>query len=131
MELGHPLDAAVRARIKAARPNQADFAQKIGRSAGWLNKYMHGAGNATLDDVVRMLALLIGVEVQPLSAMERRLLKAWRLIPMDRQDDAVAVLETVARGYRRAQPQESNAPAVRTSQATGRRARGKPRAAEG
>lgn len=131
MELGHPLDAAVRARLKAARPNQMDFARTIGRSAGWLNKYMHGAGNATLDDVIRMLALLIGVEAQPLSGIERRLLKAWRAIPVDRQEDAVAVLETVAKGYRRAQPQESNEPAVHTGTGKARRVHGKQKVAGG
>lgn len=129
MELGHPLDAAVRARIKASRPNQAEFAQKIGRSAGWLNKYMHGVGNATLDDVVRMLALLIGVEVQPLSGMERRLLKAWRGIPVERQEDAVVVLENVAKGYRRARSQELSGPAARTQPATARTGRGTRKAA--
>ena len=131
MELSHPLDEAIRARIKAARPNQAEFAAKIGRSAGWLNKYMHGAGNATLDDVVRMLALLNGVEGPALSGTERRLLKAWRAIPLERQEDAIAVLENVARGYRRVPSQESAAPAARTQRQTKNPARESRKAAEG
>lgn len=124
MELKTPLDDALREQIKAAQPKQADFAKAIGRSAGWLNKYMHGAGNATIDDVVRMIALLIGVETQPLTALERRLLKAWRRIHPDRQDDAVVVLENVAKGYRRPLSQESGAPAARTSPAAKSTARG-------
>ena len=63
MELTHPLDAALRARLKVADVHQSQFAKAIGRSPSWLNKYMNGAGNATLDDVVRMVALLIGVDL--------------------------------------------------------------------
>lgn len=125
MDLKHPLDAALRERLKAAGPKQQEFGKAIGRSAGWVNKYMHGAGNATIDDVVRIVALLIGVEVQPLTAIERRLLKAWRKIHPDRQDDAVVVLENVSKGYRRPQSQGSDGPEVRTPQATERTARGK------
>lgn len=125
MDLTHPLDVALRERIKAAKPNQADFAKSIGRSAGWLNKYIHGAGNATVDDVVRILALLIGVEAQPLTAMDRRLLKVWRRIALDHQEDAVAVLETVAKGYRRSPPQESTGPVVHTPRVTSHKARSK------
>lgn len=124
MELKHPLDAALRERIKAAQPKQADFAKAIGRSAGWLNKYIHGVGNATIDDVVRMVALLIGVETQPLTAMERRVLKAWRQIDPDRQEDAVVVLENVTKGYRRQPSPGSAAPVARTSPAAKHTARG-------
>lgn len=126
MALQHPIDSEIRARLKALKPNHAEFASAIGRSGGWLNKYIHGTGKATIDDVVRIAALLIGATAAtPLTAMERRLLKAWRQIPQDRREDAVSVLETVARGYRRSLSQGSDGPAVRTPSATTNRGRGK------
>lgn len=125
MDLKHPIDAALRDYLKAAQPKQKDFGRAIGRSAGWVNKYMHGVGNATIDDVVRIAALLIGIEVQPLTAIERRLLKAWRRIHPDRQEDAVVVLENVAKGYQRPQSRESDGPEVHMPPATTRTARGK------
>ena|SRR3990167_2639821 len=131
MGLDNPLDRGIRARLREAGVNQNDMARAIGRGQSWLNKYMHGAGHATVDDVVRMLAVLIGVEVQPLSEMERRLLKAWRQIGQDRQEDAVIVLENVAKSYRRMQPEESDAPRARTTPATARRAHGRRTAAGG
>jgi transcriptional regulator with XRE-family HTH domain len=125
MELRHPFDEELRARLKAARPNQSDFGRAIGRSAGWVNKYMHGAGNATIDDAIRIAALLNGLEhASTLSESERRLLKAYRGIPDDRQEDAVVVFENVARGYRRVPPSESTAPTARTHPATARTKRG-------
>lgn len=126
MELTHPLDAAVRAKVRAAKPNQAEFAQAIGRSAGWLNKYMQGVGNATLDDVVRMLALLIGVETQPLTDAERRLLKVFRGLKEESREDAISWLRTVQKGQRRERPEESAAPVVQTPRQRERKARGTP-----
>ena len=124
MELQHPLDAALRERLKAAKPHQAEFSKAVGRSAGWLNKYMHGAGTATIDDAVRIVALLIGLETRPLSALELRLLKAFRWVAADRQEDAVAVFENIAKGYRTALPPGSVSPAARTPPGTLRKARG-------
>lgn len=124
MALQNTLDKAFRARLRDADLNQTEAARFIDRNQSWLNRYMHGAGHATIDDVLRLVAFLIGVETPPLSEMERRLLKAWRLIPENRQDDAVVVLENVAKGYRRQLSPESAAPAVRTPPATIRKARG-------
>jgi len=124
MTLKHPLDAALREHLKAAKPKQKEFGRAIGRSGGWVNKYMHGAGNATIDDVVRIVALLIGIEVQPLTAIERRLLKAWRKVHPERQEDAVVVIENVAKSYRRQLSPESHAPAVRTPPAAKNTAHG-------
>lgn len=125
MALEHPLDQGLRDKVKALQPNQAEFAKAIGRSQGWLNKYMNGVGNATIDDAVRIAALLVGVEAQPVGARERRLLKAWRQIPEERQDDAVAVLENVARGYRPGRRQGSGARVARTPAETKSTTRGK------
>jgi transcriptional regulator with XRE-family HTH domain len=131
MGLKHPIDVEIRAKLRQAGVNQAEFAKAIGRSQGWLNKYMHGAGNATIDDVVRIAALLVGVDAPAISEMERRLLKAWRVVPLNRQADAVSVMEQVARGYRRAQHPGSVAPADRTPPPTARKARGTRKASGG
>jgi transcriptional regulator with XRE-family HTH domain len=130
MELTHPIDTALRARVKAFAPNQAEFAAAIGRSAGWLNKYMHGAGNATVDDVVRMVALLIGVETQPLTETERKLLRALRRLEDPQlREDVLAYAELRAK---RAAPQptsrESSARESHTPLATSRKGRDKRRA---
>lgn len=134
MELSHPLDAALRERLKTDTPDtQAKFAKAIGRSAGWLNKYMHGAGNATIDDVIRIVALLIGVETRPLSELERQLLKACQGF-QDEADlrDLIAYVEhRVKLAARRGGSTESSAPAAHTPPATIRRAPGKRQAGKG
>jgi len=124
MAFSSPLDHSLRERLKAAKPNQAEFSRAIGRSAGWLNKYMHGAGTATIDDAVRIVALLIGVETSPLSELERRVVKALRAIPEERREDAAVVLESVAKTYRHARHPESAAPRPDTQRAIASRARG-------
>src|SRR5437868_3502552 len=101
MELPRPLDAALRERLKLTSVHQTHLAQAIGRSPSWLNKYMNGSGKATVDDVVRMVALLIGVNLQPLSGVESRVLKALRMVPEERREDAALVMVTAAKGYRR------------------------------
>jgi transcriptional regulator with XRE-family HTH domain len=125
MDLSHPIDQAVRSKLRELAPNQVALASAIGRSQGWLNKYMQGDGTATIDDLVRIACAFIGVNVQPLSELERRLLKAFRGIPEDRRDDAVAVFEPIAKSYRLGRPQGSTAPAVHTPPATSRKARGR------
>jgi len=135
MELTHPLDAALRARLKHDPPTtQAEFAKSLGRSAGWLNKYMNGTGNATIDDVVRIVALLIGVETKPLTTDERKLLKAFRTFEAeDDRQDALAYLELRAKRLvaRRGPSKESSEPAARTPPATSRKAPGKRKAVGG
>lgn len=121
----HPIDAAVRAKLRELAPNQPALAATIGRSQGWVNKYMNGDGHATIDDVIRIAAALIGVNVQPLTEVERRLLKAWRRVPDGRREDALVVLETVAKRYQLQQSPESNEPEAHTPRATGRKERGK------
>lgn len=126
MAVGHPIDEEIRARLRAVAPNQADFAKAIGRSKGWLNKYMHGAGTATIDDVVRIAAMLIGATAAPaLTESERKLLRAWNQIPTESQADAVAFFEVYARRLRRAPPLQSTAPEEQTPRATKHRAHGK------
>lgn len=126
MAIGHPIDAEVRARLRELKPNQKEFATAIGRSSGWLNKYMHGVGNATIDDVVRIAAMLIGATAAPgLTESETRLLVALKKIPAQSQMDAAEFFERYARSLPRAPRRESGAPVARTSKPTANKAHGK------
>jgi transcriptional regulator with XRE-family HTH domain len=87
----HPIDLAIRERVAALAIPQKDLAKAIGRSPGWVNKFLNGKGHATIDDLVRLLAYALGV--QGLSDMERRMLKAWRRLPPTAQADAVQWFE--------------------------------------
>jgi len=79
----HPIDAALRERLRALKPNQKDLAKRIGRSQGWLNKFMNGAGKATLDDMIRLTAIVVlGVDNPPLTAAQRKFLSAWDALPL-------------------------------------------------
>lgn len=121
MELTHPFDEVLRARLKAAQLNQAEVGKAIGRSGGWVNKYMHGAGNATIDDAIRIAALLNGVgNVATLSELERKLLKAFRGVPDERREDAVQVFQNIAKGHLRGPQSGSGAPAAHTPPTTSR-----------
>lgn len=130
MGLEHPLDEALRARLRVPGISQVALAKAIGRNQPWLNKYMNGSGKATIDDVVRIVAVLIGIEVMPLSEMERRLLTAFRKIDAESHEDAIQVLVNASKGFPRGQSQQSSLPAGRTTPARAHKARGK-RQAEG
>jgi len=87
----HPIDRAVRAHLRKLDLHQKETALAIGRSPGWVSKFLSGTGHATIDDLIRILALALGVH--GLSKMERRLLKAWRRLPAPSQADAVKWFE--------------------------------------
>jgi transcriptional regulator with XRE-family HTH domain len=91
----HPIDATIRERLRGLNLKQKDLAAAIGRSPGWVSKYLSGVGHATIDDLIRIVAVV--QEFQVLSEHERRLLKACRRIPADSQDDAVTFFEDWAR----------------------------------
>lgn len=124
MGLRHPIDQEVRERLRKIGPNQTEFARAIGRSQGWLNKYMNGAGTATIDDLIRIAAVLIGAAVPTLTETERRLLRAWHQIPSESQADAVEFFEVYARRLRRGPSQRSAATVEQTPPATKSKARG-------
>ena len=96
----HPLDAALREHLRALAPRQVEIAQRIGRSQGWLNKYIHGAGHATIDDVIKIAAVLTGVDAPRLTDAERRVLRLWRRLSADQQQDVIDFLELLARRRR-------------------------------
>jgi transcriptional regulator with XRE-family HTH domain len=83
------LDAGIRKRLRVrvdAGLNQSELARAIGRSAGWLNKYIHGAGNATIDDLLAMarfckMSLLEFIGLPPgseFTAEEREIVDRFR-----------------------------------------------------
>jgi len=96
MAISHPIDTEIRDRLRALKVNQQDFARALGRSQGWLNKYLNGVGHATIDDVIRIAALLIGAEALKLTDTERQLLRAWRRLPEDQQQNALDFLRAFA-----------------------------------
>jgi len=95
---GHPLDAALRQWLRQFDPHQSELAQQIGRRPAWLNKYIHGVGHATVDDVIRIVALLIGMQAPSvMDDRERRLVRGWRRLPAEAQEDVLAFLAHVSR----------------------------------
>lgn len=120
MALQHPIDTEIRDRLRKLAPNQIEFAKRLGRSQGWLNKYINGAGHATIDDVIRIGAILIGVEAPRLTDAEQRLLRAWRRLPIAHQQDALEFLQAFVRRRR----PRSAARVGRTSRAPNNKAPG-------
>lgn len=91
----HPIDAAIRGHLRTLNLKQKDLATAIGRSPGWVSKFLSGAGHATIDDLIRILAVVQGIAI--LSEHERRLVKACKRIPEESQGDAVTFFEDWAR----------------------------------
>lgn len=99
MAAQHPIDTEIRERLRKLgklAPRQGELAKRLGRSQGWLNKYIHGAGHATIDDVIRIAAIVIGVDALHLTNAEQRLLRAWRRLSVQRQEDVVEMVEAYA-----------------------------------
>jgi len=132
--LPNPLDETIRKHLKAtAYGRQGALAAVIGRERSWLNRYASGTNQATLDDVILLLAAFVrdarGVG-DTLTDRERLILKAFRgLANDDRRDDAIGVVESMSKRDR-ARPRESTAPSGSTPRAAARTTRGKPRASE-
>lgn len=99
MKIRHPIDDAIRERVRALDLKQKDLAKKIGRSPAWVSKYLSGVGHATIDDLVRISA--IAQHLEGLSDLERRLLHVWKRLPKESQTDAVRWFEDWTRRERR------------------------------
>lgn len=124
MDLRHPIDEEIRARLKAMDLNQVALGEAIGRSQGWVNKFLSGDGHATIDDIVRIAAVVVSMDRPALNDAERRVLRALRAVPQERREDAAFVMETAAKGYRRERRPESDAQADHTPPGKARKARG-------
>jgi transcriptional regulator with XRE-family HTH domain len=125
MECTHPIDNEIRANLRAMQPNQPALAEAIGRSQAWLSKYMAGRGHATIDDIVRIAAHLLGVNLPVLTATESRLLTAVQALEEDDQLDVLAYALHRARLAQRGPSRESSAPTEGMPLETKRRVRGK------
>lgn len=122
MEPGHPIDAEIRAWLKRLVENKADFSVKVGHSSSWLHKYVNGDGHATIDDLVRLAALLIGLNLPLLSEADRKLLRLNQELGEADRQDVMAYAEHRVRLARRAPLKESSAPVARIPRVRGRRA---------
>lgn len=109
----HPIDLEIRDRLRklvsvsssatATRLRQIELAKRIGRSPAWLNKYVNGAGHATIDDVIRIVAIVIGIDApRRLTDDEQRVIRAWRRVPAEKQPDTLDWLQRLGRRPRRA-----------------------------
>lgn len=127
MPLEHPIDSAIRDWLndKEHVANQSELSVAVGRSPSWLHKYANGDGHATIDDLIRIAALVMGLKLPTFTATEQRLLKAMRVI----QDEA-ARLDVVeyaayrARLARRGNLKGSSEPKADNPQGRARKARG-------
>lgn len=127
----HPIDAEIRAWLKAHVDNQSALSRAIGHSTSWLHKYVNGDGHATIDDLVRLAGLLMGLNLPTLTETERRLLKACSGLDEGDRQDVIAYAEHRARLARRGPSKESSAPAAHTPHAKASKARGTRKASGG
>jgi hypothetical protein len=107
----NPIDKDIRERLKklvtasgsatTARVLQIEIAKRIGRSPAWVNKYVNGVGHATVDDAIRILAIVIGIDAVRLTVDEHRALRAWRRVPVEKQEDGLFFLQGLRRRSRR------------------------------
>lgn len=118
------IDAEVRRYLRELKPNQKELATAIGARQSWLNKWMHGSGNASIDQVIRILAWVLGTEAQRLTDVEWRVVKALRALPPERQEDAAVAMSGASKGFRHALRPESDVRKNDTPQVKARRARG-------
>jgi hypothetical protein len=124
MELRHPIDEELRRWLKAHVPNHKQMSLAVGHSESWLHKYVNGAGHATIDDLVRLAGMLLGLNLPFLSVPEHRLLKAFADLEEDDRVDVLEYTDHRAKLARQVRSKESSEPEARTPQARVRRARG-------
>ncbi len=124
MELTHHIDAEIRAWLKRHVDNESELSKAIGRSGSWLHKYVNGAGNATIDDLVRLGGLLMGLNLPRLTATEQKALKVIQSLSVIDQQDVIVYAEHRARLARHAQLKESSEPEAQSPPVTGNTAPG-------
>lgn len=129
MGLTHPIDAEIRAWLKAHVKNKADLSVKVGRSSSWLHKLTEGDGHATIDDLVRMAALLFGMNLPVLTDGEQSLLKSVRGLKEREFDEVLEYARHRARLARHDTSTQSSEPATQTTTSRGHKARGRRKAA--
>lgn len=124
MELEHPIDAQLRAWLKDHVPNHSQLSVAVGHSKSWLHKYVNGDGHATIDDLVRLAGLLMGLNLPVLTETELQLLKEVRGLEEPNQQDVLAYAKLRRRLVQPGASKESSAPKARKPPATTNKARG-------
>lgn len=125
--LGSRLDPDAANRVMS----QVEAARRAGLKQPWLNRYINGEGEATIDEVVRLLAVVAGADLpDAIDEFANRLLQAWKQIPKERQEAAVKFFEFYAREQAE-QHQGLAQTTVRTPLAAKNKGRGKRRAGVG
>lgn len=124
-DVQHPIDAEIRTWLKRHVDNESKLSVAVGRSPSWLHKYINGSGHATLDDLVRLAGLLLGLDLPALTETERKLLKASQALGESDQLDVLSYAEHRGRLARREPSKESSAPVADTRRVTTNKGRGK------
>jgi hypothetical protein len=109
MELLHPIDAEIRAWLKTHVDNHSELSLAIGRSDTWLHKYVNGSGKATIDDLVRIGGLLMGLNLPRLTETEQKVLKVLQSLKPQDQQDVMAYAEHRAKLARQQLSKEPSA----------------------
>lgn len=127
----NPIDAEIRAWLGKHVENQSALSMAVGHSKSWLHKYVNGSGHATVDDLVRIAGLLMGLNLPALTETEQKALKAFRGLGEADQRDVIAYAEHRGKLSQRAPSPESSARVGRSPRGRAGKARGTQRAAEG
>jgi hypothetical protein len=123
----HPIDQEIRVWLRTHVENHRQLSMASGHSSSWLHKYINGQGHATIDDLIRLAGLLMGLNLPAIGALEQKLLKACAGMDESSLLDVVAYAEHRARLARRGPSRESSEPTVQNQPAKVNRARGKRR----
>jgi plasmid maintenance system antidote protein VapI len=121
----HPIDKGVRDYLRNAGLNETEFARAIGWNQATFHRWINGEGHATIDDIVRMVAQVIGANPKPMTGLELRLVRALSKVPEEIQEDAVAVFERHEKMLRHSRAQQSTEPEAHNSPAKASRGREK------
>lgn len=122
----HPIDAHIREWLRAHVHNEKELSIQAGHGNAWLHKYINGNGAATVDDLVRVGAMLLGVNLPELSEDELKLVAIYRsFVDPDEREELMAYAKH--RESLAAQRDALKSPSelgLRNLPAKGRRARG-------
>jgi hypothetical protein len=125
MAVGHPIDAEIRAWLAEHVENESKLSLAVGHSKTWLHKYINGSGHATVDDLVRIAALLLGLNMPALNDSAQKMLKSFQALSADDQKDVIAYAEHRKRLALREASKESSEPVAQSPLVTTGKARGK------
>lgn len=124
MDLQHPIDAEIRTWLKRHVENKSELSVKVGHSTSWLHKYTNGDGHATIDDLVRLAGLVLGLNLPALTESEQKLLKACQALEEPDVLDVVAYAQHREKLARRGQSKESSERAAQMPRVTKKTKRG-------